>query len=245
MQATDTPALPWGHREPATETAAQADSEAPVAIAADEAGLTLGQTIEVMWRMKPNEGKAYYKWWGATVDKASDDQPSRPELKGPRYVLRYEPFEDFPEETCAVAFLDQHHLWDEQQDDPMAWRMRGDSWEPADVEDYESEEEGEGEEVEGDAFDDEEVGPEQTFSLDEYANMMDQAGMDDATDQLMSTLQPYQRIALAAGLRDLIDTVHDIARNKRDTSDAGPITITAEDVQAAFKECESKRQRLG
>lgn len=185
-------------------------------------GLQLGDRLEVKWQLEEEGAPASTKWWGAVLD-------SRPhgETDGEGrqvYVLRYDPDPDsgFEEqECCRVTFLEEHALYDFGQDDELAWRQAGDSWEAPAVP--------EGEEAEG--------GEGAIYSLNEIAAAIKAAErrrgrtLDQDAAEALSAFPQDKQMFIAAGFRNFSD--HISAGVAQLQAQHGPdYVVTAADVKA-------------
>ncbi|KAG2429052.1 hypothetical protein HXX76_011293 [Chlamydomonas incerta] len=233
----DGPALPWAagdNAEAATqqEPAADVDPSSRTILRLEEAGLKEGARLEVKWNIEPEEGEAYTRWWGATlVGPSSEKHPEHPDA--PVYELAYDAHDDFEQEKSHIVLTGEHSLLQLDQTDELTWRSEGDEWDEA-AEDGDDEE----------AVDGEAVVTMEDLAKEEKELLGDKT-LEEAESEVMNTLEPAKRIAVAAGFRDFADNLvsflHDVVGSAAE-SDGGPPTVTAEHVQA-FVEHMAKKQR--
>jgi hypothetical protein len=136
--APTTAALPWATQDDdaAAETAAPppppsvADRPLPLA----DVGLAPGDRIEVKWRVHPDEGPTYSRWWGARVAgpfvsaavkkgtegaaaAAEGGAPAAPQPPAHLCELVYDAHEGFEEERAVVKFLGPHRVAEASAED--------------------------------------------------------------------------------------------------------------------------------
>ncbi|GFR52419.1 hypothetical protein Agub_g14991 [Astrephomene gubernaculifera] len=237
------PVLPWAN-SPVETAETQADGQEPAeqqvsatgtALTLEAAGLAVGGRLEVKWQIEPDEGEPYSKWWGATVVGPSAQQdPSYP--GAPVYELSYDAHDDFEQERCHVVFTSEHTLKQLDQTEELSWRREGDEWEA-------DEDEGEGAEAEGEeAANSEAVLTVEDLIRDEK-EILDGKTLEEAEGEVLGSLEPSKRIAVAAGFRDFADNLISFLREKVAASEGGEVTVTPEHVQA-FMESMNKKPRI-
>ncbi|KAI3439000.1 hypothetical protein D9Q98_001412 [Chlorella vulgaris] len=205
-------ALPWG--------TAERDEQAFRKDLASQMGCQLGQRVEVKWRLE-GDGTAFTQWWGAVLDHRPDGETDGEGRQV--YVLRYDPNPELgyeEQECCRVTFLDQHVLYDLGEDEELAWRLAGDSWEePAGSES------------------DEEAENSQVYTLNQIAAAIEASERrrgrtvdEDAAEALKAFPQDQQRI-IADGFRAFTDHIAaGMAKLKEQHGDN--YVVTAADVTA-------------
>ncbi|KAG2449951.1 hypothetical protein HYH02_000055 [Chlamydomonas schloesseri] len=228
------PALPWAQAggAAAQEPFGDAAPSSRTILKLEEAGLKEGARLEVKWNIEPEDGDAYTRWWGATlVGPSSEKHSDYPDA--PVYELAYDAHDDFEQEKSHVVFTGEHSLLQLDQTDELTWRREGDEWDEA-AEDGDDEE----------AVDGEAVVTMEDLAKEEK-ELLGGKTLEEAESEVMNTLEPAKRIAVAAGFRDFADNLvsflHDVV-GSAPASDGGPPTVTAEHVQA-FVEHMAKKQR--
>ncbi|GLC36970.1 hypothetical protein PLESTB_000172900 [Pleodorina starrii] len=234
------PALPWAH--PAAEAdVAQAEPEQEPATTQDDkskfltldtAGIAIGGRIEVKWQVEPDEGEAYYRWWGASIVGPSDQQDAeRP--AAPVYELLYDAHDDFEQERGHVVLITEHTLRQLDQTEELTWRREGDTW------DDDGDEDGGSDDAE-----EEEANGERLLTMDDLKQLGEQGlegrSLEEVEQEALQSLEPNKRIAVAAGFRDFADNLMSFLHER--VSAEGNGVVTADHVKS-FTEAMLKKQR--
>jgi hypothetical protein len=99
----------------ARDAAAASDKPLPL----EDVGLKPGDRVEVKWRVHPDEGPSYTRWWGARVAgpvaaqaavAAADGGGAASATAALQYELVYDAHDGFEEERAVVTFLGPHRL---------------------------------------------------------------------------------------------------------------------------------------
>ena len=105
-------------------------------------GLRHGSKIEVLWDVSAPEGDHSLDrvWWGGVlVGEATSVKGEREgeEKDGfglsSKWLLKYQKYGSFEEETRTVVFLESHLLLDLAEKQLLEWREEGDNYEPPEV----------------------------------------------------------------------------------------------------------------
>ncbi|KAI0562840.1 hypothetical protein FGB62_51g126 [Gracilaria domingensis] len=205
----------------------------------------IGSRIEVLWRVDydPEEAdkmevdtdtggpQTLIRWWGATVQDCLSETvgskcPQHADKKV--FVLLYDAFQEFGEDTATVAFISHDCLVDLSQLDDvnkgeLEWRM----------------ENAENKQAETSAED-----KAQLVSLEQYANevsaAVEGAGLSEEADlQILNSLPPHVQAQVASGYRRFADHVKNSLASFMEEKPKDYI-VTKADVQNMFASMDTK-----
>eukprot|EP00884_Botryococcus_braunii_P018108 jgi/Botrbrau1/4981/Bobra.0396s0009.1 len=175
--------------------------------------LAIGQRIRVKWELSEPEtlDGSKCRWWGASVAEASQDG----------YLIKYDAYQEFPEELSKINILSKDFLQHEGSNDILRWRLEALSGDCSDTE--------------GD--DDLDDTLELSDILEETAEFERELGtsVEEAALAGLETLEPSQQLRLAAGFREFSDHVKEALRARMQAADSTSYTVTAEDVHAILQ----------